>query len=65
MPGKELKIIPRIAREPEFDMDLEQLREFSDYIHECKRIGDRGTKNARGDFTDQEIRDKAREFLGL
>ncbi len=65
MPGKELKDVRRIAREREFDMDDETVRDFGDYLEDCKRMGDRGTKNGKGDFTDDEMREKAREFLGL
>ncbi len=45
-------------------MDPETRQEFGDFIEECKRIGDRGTKNSRGDFTWSELEKKAREFLG-
>jgi hypothetical protein len=65
MPGKELKDVRRIAREPEFGMDDETARDFGDYLEQCKRLGDRGTKNSKGDFTDDELREKAREFLGI
>jgi hypothetical protein len=50
---------------PEFDMDDETARDFGDYLERCKRVGDRGTKNLKGDFTDDEMREKAREFLGI
>ena len=60
MPGTELKDVRRIAREPEFDMDDETARDFGDYLEQCKRVGDRGTKNLEGDFTDDEMREKAR-----
>lgn len=63
MPGKELKDVRRIARE--FDMEDETARDFGDYLERCKQVGDRGTKNFKGDFTDDEMRDKAREFLGI
>ena len=46
-------------------MDPETAFDFRDYLHECKESGDRGTSNKRGDFTMDELREKAREFLGL
>jgi hypothetical protein len=46
-------------------MDEETGFLFRDYLHECKDSGDRGTQNERGDFTMDELRAKAREFLGL
>jgi hypothetical protein len=49
----------------EFDMDPETAFDFRDYLHECKDTGDLGTSNERGDFTMDELREKAREFLGL
>ena len=49
----------------QFGMDPETRREFGDYLEECKRSGDGGSKNDRGDFTWSELEQKAREFLGL
>jgi hypothetical protein len=49
----------------EFDMTEVERFEFGDFIEDCKAHGDRGTKNDRGDFTWSELRQKAREFLGL
>ena len=49
----------------EFDMDRETAFDFRDYLHECKDSGDYGTSNNRGDFTMDELRAKAKEFLGL
>ena len=46
-------------------MDTETAFDFRDYLHECKESGDYGTSKERGDFTREELRDKAREFLGL
>jgi hypothetical protein len=46
-------------------MDQENGFLFRDYLHECKDSGDLGTLNDRGDFTMDELRAKAREFLGL
>lgn len=61
MPGKELKAIGRIAREAGRDDD-ESRRELGDYLEQCKRLGDRGTKNSKGDFNDDEMREKAEEL---
>lgn len=46
-------------------MTEEERREFGDFLEEEKGIGNGGTKNERGDFTYQELRQKARDFLGL
>jgi len=35
------------------------------YIHECKESGILGTANDRGDYTMDELRERAREFLNL
>ncbi|HET6882361.1 MAG TPA: hypothetical protein VFI31_19505 [Pirellulales bacterium] len=45
-------------------MDADQRRRFGDYLEACKRSGDRGTLNERGDFTRDEMMEKAREYLG-
>ena len=49
----------------EFEMDAETRRDFGDYLEECKRSGAGGSRNDRGDFTWQELEQKAREFLEL
>jgi hypothetical protein len=49
----------------EFKMTPEVELDFREYIHECKKAGYRGTANDRGDFTMDELRDLAREFLNL
>ena len=49
----------------EFGMDAQARREFGDYLEECKEAGDGGTANDRCDFTYEELRQKAREFLGV
>jgi len=49
--------------EQEFNMDAEQKRGFRDYLHECKESGDYGTANSKGDYTVEELRQKAQEFL--
>jgi hypothetical protein len=46
-------------------MSPDERRDFGDYIEDCKRPGDRGTENERGDYTWAEMETKAREFMGL
>jgi len=58
---QDIREIDRIARQ--FGMDEEQRKEFGDYIEECKRSGDHGSKNERGDFTWSELEQKAHDFL--
>lgn len=58
---KDLRRVDAVCRE--FDMDPEKAFDFREYLHECKESGDRGTSNERGDFTMDELRAKAREFL--
>ena len=60
---KDLRLVDAVC--DEFGMDGEQGFDFRDYLHECKESGDCGTGNEKGDFTMDELRDKAREFLGL
>jgi hypothetical protein len=55
----DLRRVDRVARE--FDLDRE---EFGEYIHECKEAGDYGS-GPRGDYTMEELREKAREFQEL
>ncbi len=52
-----------VARE--FNMTEEERRDFGDFLEEEKAVGNGGTKNERGDFTYQELRQKTRDFLGL
>lgn len=47
----------------EFRMTAEQRREFGDFLEAEKAVGNCGTLNERGDFTYQELRQKARQFL--
>lgn len=60
---KDIREVDAIAQQ--FVMDAETRKEFGDYLEECKRAGDGGTKNDRGDFTWGELEQKAREFLGI
>lgn len=52
-----------VARE--FNMNESERRDFGDFLEEEKAAGNGGTKNNRGDFTYQELQQKARDFLGL
>jgi hypothetical protein len=49
----------------EFNMSEEERRDFGDFLEQEKTIGNGGSKNERGDFTYQELRQKDCEFLGL
>lgn len=60
---KELRRVDAVC--VEFNMGRDLAFDFRDYLHECKGRGDRGSLNDRGDFTMDELREKAREFLGL
>jgi len=53
----DLRRVDEVARE--FGIDR---TEFGDYLHDCKSRGDKGTANDRGDFTIEEMREKAREY---
>lgn len=57
MPGRDIRQVTRIAREEGVD----RIR-FGEYIHRCKDSGDYGT-GPNGDFTDDELREKAKELL--
>lgn len=60
---KDIQQVEAIARE--FNMTEEERRDFGDFLEEEKAVGNGGTKNERGDFTYQELIQKAREFLGF
>lgn len=51
-----------VARE--FGMSAEERRDFGDFLEAEKAVGNGGTLNERGDFTYQELQQKAVEFLG-
>jgi hypothetical protein len=61
MAGSDIKQINDIAKE--FNMSDIERREFGDFIEEEKQLLNRGSGNRRGDFTYQELREKAKEFL--
>jgi hypothetical protein len=43
----------------------ENRRSVGDYCEDCKRRGDRGTKNKKGDFTFSELVEKVKEYFGV
>ncbi|MFM7365106.1 MAG: hypothetical protein ACKO11_11555 [Cuspidothrix sp.] len=57
----DLKQVDAIAKE--FQMSDELRYDFGEFIEEEKSNGYGGTLNERGDFTYQELRQKAKEFL--
>jgi hypothetical protein len=61
-PKQDIRQVNDIARL--FHMDDDERDEFGDFLEEEKRCGRGGTKNERGDFTWEERKQKAREFLG-
>jgi hypothetical protein len=60
---QDIRDVDRVAGQ--FGMDPETRREFGDFLEQCKRSSDPGTRNDRGDYTWDELQAKAREFLGL
>ena len=60
-PKRDIKQIDDIAKE--FSMNDRERKNFGKFIEEEKNAGFRGSKD-RGDFTWEELREKAREFLG-
>jgi hypothetical protein len=59
---RDLKQVDAVCRE--FRMGRAQELAFREYIHECKDSGHRGSAGG-GDFTMDELRQLAREFLNL
>lgn len=59
---RDIKQVDDVA--DEFDMTDDMRHEFGDFLEAEKAAGNGGTANSRGDFTYQELRDKAREFMG-
>ena len=60
---KDIQQVEAVARE--FNMNESERRDFGDFIEEEKAAGNGGTKNERGDFTYQELKQKVRDFLGI
>ena len=61
--GKKQDIREVDAIAERFGMAPEVRRDFGDFLEQCKRSGNGGSKNDRGDFTRDELEQKAREFL--
>lgn len=62
MPRKEdLREVDQVAAEA--GLSPGERRDFGRFLERCKHDGDGGTKNDRGDFTRDELREKVREFL--
>ncbi|OCR02619.1 hypothetical protein BCD67_12690 [Oscillatoriales cyanobacterium USR001] len=61
-PKRDIKQINAVVNE--FDMTEPDRRAFGKFLEAEKAAGYGGTKNERGDFTYEELRQKAREFLG-
>ncbi len=47
------------------EMTPEDRNRFSDYIHDLKECGEKGTANSRGDFTWDELIRHGRDFLEM
>ncbi len=62
-PKEDIKQVNAIAKE--FNMTAGDRKRFGKFIEQEKAAGYGGTKNERGDFNYEELRQKAREFLGL
>jgi hypothetical protein len=60
---RDIKQIEAVAKE--FGMGEKDRKQFGKYIESEKALGYGGTQNERGDFTYEELQEKAREFLGL
>jgi hypothetical protein len=60
---KDIQQVEAVSRE--FNMTEEERRDFGDFLEAEKLAGNGGTKNERGDFTYQDLKQKARIFLGL
>lgn len=60
---KDIQQVEAIAKE--FNMTETERRDFGDFLEAEKAAGNGGSKNERGDFSYQELRQKASEFLGL
>jgi hypothetical protein len=62
MPRKDIKQVDDVARE--YKMTAPERLRFGEFLEEEKRLGYGGSKNQQGDFTYEELRRKARDFLG-
>jgi hypothetical protein len=57
----ELAQLRRIGREE--GISQEGMHSWGDFLEENKEACNRGTANSRGDFTDEQLRELARDFL--
>ena len=60
---KDIQQVKAVARE--YNMTKKEEKDFGDFLENEKAEGNGGSKNDKRDFTYQELRQKAREFLGL
>lgn len=60
---KDIQQVKAVTRE--YNMTEKEKRAFGKFLEKEKAEGNGGTKNDRGDFTYEELRQKAREFLDL
>lgn len=63
MPKKDIQQINDIAKQ--FVMTERERQEFGRFLESEKAAGYGGSKNQRGDFTYEELEQKALEFLGI
>jgi hypothetical protein len=56
---RDLKQVEAVAKKYGIDPTA-----FGQYLEDCKEHGDRGTLNDRGDFTWDQLCEKAEEFKG-
>jgi hypothetical protein len=59
--GRDIREVDAVARE--LGMTSEERQDFGIWLEEAKRLGDGGTRNARGDFTFEELEDQGVYFL--
>jgi hypothetical protein len=58
---KDIRQLRDVSRE--FGMDPFERRESGAHVEDCKRLGEQGS-GKNGDFTYDEVREKAREYQG-
>lgn len=63
MGGQDIREVNAVANH--YGMAPEVRAAFGLWLEEEKKHGERGTRNKRGDFTYQELRHKAEEFMAL
>lgn len=60
---RDLKHVDAVCRRYRHLLPPDLEYDFREYLHACKESGDCGSNN--GDFTDAELVEKLKEFLGL